>query len=105
MFVLWRMTGDAKYREWGWDIFKGFEQSCKTSSGCLGVPVSCCDSAVGDRYSGLTDVTQRPAPTDDMQQSFFIAETLKYAYLLFSAGDVLPLDKYVFNTEAHALKI
>jgi len=89
MFVLWRMTGDPKYRQWGWDIFNGFERSCKTSSG----------------YSGLSDVTQQPAPMDDMQQSFFIAETLKYAYLLFSAGDVLPLDKYVFNTEAHPLKI
>ena len=32
-------------------------------------------------------------------QSFFLAETLKYLYLLFS------LDEWVFNTEAHPLKI
>tara|TARA_R110002060_G_scaffold18027_5_gene24909 strand:- start:182 stop:478 length:297 start_codon:yes stop_codon:yes gene_type:complete len=30
------------------------------------------------------------------------AETLKYFYLLFSPNDLLPLDKVVINTEAHA---
>lgn len=29
------------------------------------------------------------------------AETLKYFYLLFGPNDVLPLDRIVFNTEAH----
>ena len=29
------------------------------------------------------------------------AETLKYFYLLFSPDDLLPLDKIVYNTEAH----
>jgi hypothetical protein len=36
---------------------------------------------------------------------FFIAETLKYLYLIFSDDDILSLDKYVFNTEAHPLLI
>ncbi|KAK1600012.1 uncharacterized protein LY79DRAFT_532261 [Colletotrichum navitas] len=31
------------------------------------------------------------------------AETLKYFYLLFSPNDLLPMDKVVFNTEAHPL--
>jgi hypothetical protein len=35
--------------------------------------------------------------------SFFMAETLKYLYLLFSDDDVISLDKFVFNTEAHPL--
>ena len=34
-------------------------------------------------------------------QSFFLAETLKYSYLLFADGSKLDLEKYVFNTEAH----
>ena len=40
-------------------------------------------------------------------ESFWLAETLKYLYLLFddSKPSVLPLDEYVFNTEAHALPI
>ena len=33
-------------------------------------------------------------------QSFFLAETLKYLYLLFSPPSVISLDEWVFNTEA-----
>lgn len=42
---------------------------------------------------------------DNMMQSFFLAETLKYLYLLFSPPSLIPLDEWVFNTEAHPLKI
>jgi hypothetical protein len=38
-------------------------------------------------------------------ESFFLAETLKYLFLLFSDADVLPLDEIVFNTEAHPFPI
>jgi hypothetical protein len=38
-------------------------------------------------------------------ESFVMAETLKYLFLLFSDDEVLSLDAYVFNTEAHALPI
>ena len=34
-------------------------------------------------------------------QSFFIAETLKYLFLLYSDDSVIPLDQWVLNTEAH----
>ena len=34
-----------------------------------------------------------------------LAETFKYLYLLFSPSDLLPLDRWVFNTEAHPLPI
>lgn len=37
--------------------------------------------------------------------SFFLAETLKYLYLLFSDDTVLSIDDYVFNTEAHPLRV
>lgn len=56
-------------------------------------------------YSGLRDVRIVPAEKDDTMQSFWLAETLKYLYLLFSPADVIPLDEYVFNTEAHPLRI
>lgn len=39
--------------------------------------------------------------TRGFTQSFWIAETLKYFYLAFSPPDVIDLDKYVLNTEAH----
>ncbi|KAI5281556.1 mannosyl-oligosaccharide alpha-1,2-mannosidase, partial [Ascosphaera acerosa] len=39
----------------------------------------------------------------DNMESFWLAETLKYFYLLFSDERFLPLDQVVFNTEAHVL--
>ena len=34
-----------------------------------------------------------------------MAETLKYFYLIFSEPDVISLDDWVLNTEAHPFKI
>ena len=41
----------------------------------------------------------------DSLDSYFLAETLKYFYLLFSEEDIIPLDQWVFNTEAHPLPV
>ncbi len=43
----------------------------------------------------------------DKMESFWPAETLKYAYLLLddSVPELLPLEQYVLNTEAHPLPI
>ena len=48
-----------------------------------------------------------PPPKRDKMESFWLAETLKYLYLLFDDSEppILPLDQYVFNTEAHPLPI
>lgn len=54
-------------------------------------------------YDGLRDANSYLPTHDDVQQSWFLAETLKYLYLLFAPTDVMPLDQFVFNTEAHAL--
>ena len=37
--------------------------------------------------------------------TFWLAETLKYLFQLFSPKDVVSLDQWVFNTEAHPLMI
>jgi mannosidase alpha-like ER degradation enhancer 2 len=37
-------------------------------------------------------------------ESFFLAETLKYAYLLFAPRETLPFEEVVFNTEAHPIR-
>ena len=37
-------------------------------------------------------------------ESFVLAETFKYFYLLFAPPETLDLDKVVFNTEAHPLR-
>ena len=36
--------------------------------------------------------------------SYFLAETLKYLYLLFAPEETLDLRAVVFNTEAHPLR-
>jgi len=46
-----------------------------------------------------------PPEQNDSMQSFFLAETLKYLYLIFSPTTVLPQSQYVFNTEAHPFPI
>ncbi|KAL1915942.1 uncharacterized protein VTP21DRAFT_6330 [Calcarisporiella thermophila] len=84
LFILWRITGDVKYVEAGWEIFKAIEKWCRTDVG----------------YSALKDVNYSDSKLDSLE-SFFFAETLKYLYLLFSPPNVLDLDKYVFSTEAH----
>jgi len=38
-------------------------------------------------------------------ESFFLAETLKYLFLLQDPDSEISLDKFVFNTEAHPLRI
>lgn len=56
-------------------------------------------------FSGIKDVYSVPVTSDDVQQSFLMAETLKYLYLIFSEDTLLPLDRWVFNTEAHPFPI
>ncbi|OAY29138.1 mannosyl-oligosaccharide 1,2-alpha-mannosidase MNS3 [Manihot esculenta] len=89
-FVLYRITEDPKYREWGWQIFEAFEKYTKVESG---------------GYSSLEDVTVLPPRKRDKMETFYLGETLKYLYLLFGDSSVIPLDKFVFNTEAHPLPI
>ncbi|XP_041109034.1 mannosyl-oligosaccharide 1,2-alpha-mannosidase IA isoform X2 [Polyodon spathula] len=86
---MWRFTHDPKYRQWGWEAVQALEQYCKVNAG----------------YSGIRDVYASHPSHDDVQQSFFLAETLKYLYLLFSEDDHLPFEHWVFNTEAHPLPV
>ena len=59
----------------------------------------------GGGYAGLKDVRLASPQRDDTQQSFFLAETLKYLWLLFSPDDAFDLDEWVLNTEAHPLRV
>ncbi|CAL8139896.1 unnamed protein product [Orchesella dallaii] len=90
-FVMWRLTGDPKYRDWAWDAAQAIEKHCKAGE--------------GGGYSGLRNVYSKDPQQDDVQQSFYLAETLKYLYLMFSSKELIDLDYWVFNTEAHPLPI
>ena len=57
--------------------------------------------------SAIADVTCPPDQETeklDECESFWMAETLKYFYLIFSEPDLVSLDEWAFNTEAHPLK-
>ncbi|RWS25474.1 alpha 1:2 mannosidase precursor-like protein [Leptotrombidium deliense] len=87
-FYLWRTTREQKYRDWAWDVVIALQKYCRAEYG----------------FSGIRNVYDEKTEKDDVQQSFFLAETLKYLYLIFS-DDLLPLDKWVYNTEGHPLPI
>jgi mannosyl-oligosaccharide alpha-1,2-mannosidase len=55
-------------------------------------------------HAALGDCTVDNPPKADSMESFWLAETLKYFYLIFSESDVVSLDDYVLNTEAHPLR-
>ncbi|KIH53079.1 glycosyl hydrolase family 47 [Ancylostoma duodenale] len=88
-FYLWRITKQDKYREWAWNVVLALEKYAKVEAG----------------YSGIRDVYSVPVEHDDVQQSFIFAELFKYLYLIFSDDNVLPLDRWVFNTEAHPFPV
>jgi mannosyl-oligosaccharide alpha-1,2-mannosidase len=76
---MYRLTGEESWRKKGWQMFEAIVKHTRT------------DLA----HAGITDVTaQKPTQMDTME-SFWLAETLKYFYLLFSDTTVVDLDKYV----------
>jgi Glycosyl hydrolase family 47 len=89
-FILNYLTGDPVYREWGWEVFLAIEKHCKTKFA----------------YGALPNVQDASGTPRDSMESFFLAETLKYLYLLQDPDtEVNILEKHVFNTEAHPMKI
>jgi ER degradation enhancer, mannosidase alpha-like 2 len=85
-YYLYRYTGDPQYRRMGEKIFNDFVKYCRTDAG----------------YAALADVTTKQQR--DEMESFVLAETFKYFYLLFAPARTLDFDKVVFNTEAHPLR-
>ncbi|KAK6059979.1 glycosyl hydrolase family 47 [Cooperia oncophora] len=90
-FYLYRFTGDKTYQNWGWEAFQAIEKYARVKNG----------------YSSVKSVKRIPVTHSDLMESFFLAETLKYLYLLFADDQktLFPLDKWVFNTEAHPLPV
>lgn len=93
-FYMWRLTKDRKYRDWAWNAAMAIEKYCL-------VPDKTGFSGIND----VNEITLNKIKYDDVQQSFFLAETLKYLYLIFSSDDLISFDKWVFNSEGHPLPI
>lgn len=82
-YYLYNNTNDAIYLKMGETFYNSLIKYCRTDNG----------------YAALKDVITKEK--DDSMESFFLAETLKYLYLLFAPKETLEFDKIIFNTEAH----
>lgn len=89
VFIMHRITGYEEYLDHAWDMFSSIKKASTTKF------------ANGQ----VVDVTAYPplVPENKME-SFWLAETLKYFYLIFSPPDMISLDDWVFNTEAHPFR-
>ncbi|KAF9094567.1 hypothetical protein BGX27_001407 [Mortierella sp. AM989] len=88
LFILYRITGDAMYQDYAWEIAQAIEKNCRTRFG----------------YSTLANVMDASEGMKDRMPSHFLAQTLKYLYLIFSPPDLASLDDYIFTTEGHLVK-
>jgi mannosidase alpha-like ER degradation enhancer 2 len=86
LYYLFYHTRDSKYLEMGIIYFESLVEYCRN------------DVA----YAHLKSVKTKEQ--QDAMESSFLAETLKYFYLLFAPEDTIDFEKIVFNTEAHPLK-
>lgn len=89
-FYMWRHTKKEKWREYAWNVFNKIEQHCKIPEG---------------GYAVIRTAKSYRPKKQDIMHSFLIAETFKYIFLIFGPDEELPLNRWVFNTEAHPLLI
>jgi hypothetical protein len=87
VFYMFRLTGDRAWQEKGWRMFGSWMNHSRVDHG----------------ISSIQDVTKPEGKYtfSDNMESFIFAETFKYHYLLQSEPDLISLDDYVLNTEAH----
>lgn len=88
VFIMYRLTGERAYLDTAWTMWDSISKACRT-------PLA---------YGGISDVRVRPPAQSDRMESFWLAETLKYFYLIFAEPTEWSLDHWVLNTEAHFLR-
>ncbi|KAF2259993.1 seven-hairpin glycosidase [Lojkania enalia] len=88
VWYMYRITGDPYWREAGWQMFEAINTHTRAEFG----------------NSAIDDVTRSAPDLLDEMESFWLAETLKYFYLLFAEESLVSLDDWVLNTEAHPFR-
>jgi mannosyl-oligosaccharide alpha-1,2-mannosidase len=88
VFIMYRITGDPHYQDVAWTMFQAIDTATRT-------PIA---------HAAVHDVRSRTPQQSDRMESFWLAETLKYFYLIFSEPELCSLDDWVLNTEAHPLR-
>lgn len=87
VWYMYRITGDPIWQEKGWKMWKAVAKHTRSQVANTAV------DGVNNKHGTTTPI--------DSMESFWLAETLKYYYLLYSAPDLISLDDWVLNTEAH----
>ena len=87
VYYLYYYTREEKYLQMGKKIFDDIIKYCQTDYG----------------YARVKNVATKEK--NDIMDSFFLAETLKYLYLLFAPREKFSLKEHVLTTEAHPIKI
>ncbi|HYO98941.1 MAG TPA: glycoside hydrolase family 47 protein [Pyrinomonadaceae bacterium] len=85
-YYLYHYTRDPQYLRMGETLFEDFVKHCRTEAG----------------YASLKSVVTKEKR--DEMQSFLLAETLKYFYLLFAPPRTFNFKSVIFNTEAHPIR-
>lgn len=86
-YFLYQTTKDEYYFEFGRDMIRTLQTSCRVNCG----------------FASILDV--RNGTLDDRMDSYFLSETLKYLYLLFDEDNFVNKGNYVFSTEGHIFPI
>ena len=106
VFYMFRLTGETKYQDIAWDMFRAIEANTKTEFGSAALQdIMKTPPEKSDSMEVSLEYLTRVRQALTSPQSFWLAETLKYFYLIFSDHDEISLDDFVFNTEAHPFRI
>ena len=95
LYYAYRVTGDRKYQDMAWEAFGNMKEVAKA----------------GSAYASVRDVTKADGGGNfDNMQSFWLAETLKYLYLIFAEESEVQVkargkNTFVYNTEAHPVHV
>lgn len=115
VFIMYRITADRQYLDAAWNMFRSVVTASRTTyaNGQVrdvtfvpqtreykGRKIPMVQRVPGVR-GGMVN---REDNVEDKMESFWTAETLKYFYLIFSREDMISLDEWVFNTEAHPFR-
>jgi hypothetical protein len=68
LFIAYRLTGDPKYRRWGWKIFEAIQEYCRVPTG---------------GYVGMLNVDDKSAGKEDKMETFFLVCALPIRRLAF----------------------
>lgn len=79
IFIMYRITGKKSLQDAAWRMFRNIEQYTKVKHG----------------HASLKDTRDIRTARLDGMESFWLAETLKYFYLIFSDPKLISLDDYV----------